>query len=375
MTAPEGETGLVGEWRGYYRCQGGNEVFMRLTFAAADGPFDVRFEFGPGLKTLHPFGALSMKGTLDAASGQITLDPRDWIHQPRGGIGPGAAAGIQAIGFEGRLSEGGRIIEGKVKGNPDCPDFSVARREIVSRPINPEGLLFHYLAQDMITATVADCRAYAEWLAAGEEINLGGIYLFSGLRSSDAMRAVLGKDLYQWSEDDHTKMYSLSRHCKTLLESQMDPAISDLLARMAKKKLTWAPEPLETPRKDDNSHWLRVEQLVMVNERQQALAARKLAEAQAMPAVIGSLDNIDALAEEARKRSRGPFEYLSKQELDAYFDGLKSARIKVAVATAGATAEAWKGRAQSYAELEQVEAQYKSLREQLESKKAPEGVD
>jgi hypothetical protein len=45
----------------------------------------------------------------------------------------------------------------------------------------------------------------------------------------------------------------------------------------------------------------------MVNEQQQALAARKLAEIETMPPVIASIDRIDALGEEASKRLRGPF--------------------------------------------------------------------
>jgi hypothetical protein len=189
---------------------------------------------------MYPFGVLDMTGTFDAASGQLTLDPRDWIERPRGQIRP--------MGFEGRLAEAGDVIEGKVQGNADCPDFSVTRREIVREPPNPEGLLFRYLDRGMITASVEDCRAYAEWLAAGEEINLGGSYFFSALRSSDTTRAVLGKDLYEWGENDWMKMRGLARHCETLLQSQIDPEISDLLVQIEKKKLTWTPEPLSTPR-------------------------------------------------------------------------------------------------------------------------------
>lgn len=367
VAAPKDETGLVGEWRGYYRCVGGSDVFMRLTFAAADGPLDVRFEFGPGLKSRHPYGVLAMTGTLDAASRQVALEPDEWIEKPRGQVQP--------IGLEGRIDDSGAVIEGKVKGNPDCPDFSVTRRELVSKAVNPDGLLFKYLGRGMITATVADCRAYAEWLAAGDEIVLGGSHFFSGLRSLEDTRAVLGKDLYQWGEDDHMKIHFLSRHCKALLESRIDLEISELLARIENKKLVWVTQPLGTPRMGNTlSHWLRAEQLVMVNQQQQALAARKLAEANAMPPVVGSIDNIDVLNKEAGRGLRGPLGYLSKQELGAYYEDLGAARVKVAVATAGAAAEAWSRQPQTYADLEAVEGDYQSLRTELEFRKAPQGV-
>jgi hypothetical protein len=363
--APPDAMGLVGEWRGYYRCKGRNEVFMRLTFAPAGGQFDVRFEFGPSLRTSHPFGVLGMTGTL--AAGQVTLAPRAWITQPRGQIQP--------LGFEGRLAAGGRLIEGQVKGNPDCPDFSVTKREIVSAPVNPDGLLFHHLAKDKITATVEHCRAYAEWLVAGDEINLGDSSIFSGFRNPDTMRAVLGKDLYQWGTDDPAKMYDLARHCQALLRAQMNPEISDLVARIAAKKLVWAPNPLTTPRTGNTvSHWLRAEQLVMQNEQQKVLAAQNLVVAGALPPEVASVDRIDALAAEARKRTEGPVGHLSKPELEAYMAGLTAARGKVAVATAEAAAGAWKSHSPTYAALQQVETEYMSLRQLLESRKAGPGV-
>jgi len=57
-------------------------------------------------------------------------------------------------------------------------------------------------------------------------------------------------------------------------------------------------------------------------------------------------------------RLRGPLGYLSKQELDTYFGDL---RVKAAIATAEATAEAWRARPQTYENLEQVEMEYQSL--------------
>jgi hypothetical protein len=176
----------------------------------------------------------------------------------------------------------------------------------------------------MITADLEDCRAYAQWLAAGEEINLGTTYIFSDIRDAAGMRAALGKDQNQWGTDDSQKMLPLARYCQALLESQADAGINELLGRIKEKKLVWTPKPLDIPREDrpgqTTRQWLMAEQLVMVNAQQQELAARKLAEVDVFYAELASIDRIDVLDKEARNRNRGPFMYLSQQELTAYLD-------------------------------------------------------
>jgi hypothetical protein len=315
-SAAHDETGLTGQWRGYYRCEGGHEIFMRLVFSTVSDPLDVRLEVGSGLKTIHPFGVLTMTGSFDNTSGRITIVPQEWVVEPRGRNQP--------LGFEGQLVEGGRIIQGRVTGHPHCSDFSVVKREVSQEAVNQNGLLFHYLGRDMITADLEDCRAYAQWLAAGEEINLGGTYIFSDIRDAAGMRAALGKDLNQWGTDDSQKMLPLARYCQALLESQADAGINELLGRIKEKKLVWTPKPLDIPREDrpgqTTRQWLMAEQLVMVNAQQQELAARKLAEVDVFYAELASIDRIDVLDKEARNRNRGPFMYLSQQEFTAYLD-------------------------------------------------------
>ena len=363
--------GLAGEWRGYYQCEGGQEFFMRLTFGYGDKAMDVRLESGSGLKAIRPFSSLAMTGSFDATSDRLTLKPLEWLIEPRGNISP--------LGLEGQLNRENQSIDGEVIGVPKCSSFSVVKRESTEKSVNPKGLLFHYLGRDMITAKVDDCRKYAQWLADGEEINIGGVFLFSSIRDNDAMRDVLGKDLNQWGEDDYRKFRPLSRHCKTLLESQMEPDIAVLLEQIKEKKLIWEPKPLSLPRSDKvgrtTSQWLMVEQLLMVNSRQQALAAKKLSEAENMQPEIGSIDRIDGLVKEAYKRLRGPLGYLSRQELDTYLAGLQAARIKTAVAIADATAKRWQSQPQTFDLLQHIENEYRDLRRLLEDREARRGVN
>lgn len=100
--------GLDGEWRGYYQCDGGHEVFMRLAFTANSDPLDVRLEIGSSLRTAHPFGVLAMSGSFNATSGRIILKPHEWILEPRGQNRP--------LGIEGQLIDDEKIIEGRMEG-------------------------------------------------------------------------------------------------------------------------------------------------------------------------------------------------------------------------------------------------------------------
>lgn len=355
---------IIGEWRGYGTCDLNRSFFIRWIIKPAGTEYKVIYEFGPSLEHGYSVGLMNMTGTFDHENKSITIEPHKWIHKPNGNI--------EAIGFNGTFS-GKKTISGAIRGNPECKQFSVTRRDEGNKAINKDGLLYSMLAPLRINANLEQCKAYASWIASGEELRIGKTFIFSGIRDAETMRSIMGKDLYQWGDDDGGKaMIMLVQHCQKLLRAEVDPKISEIVSIANKNLPGWMPKPLASPRKERNGTtslpWLFAEQLLMQNERQQSLAKHNLVEAEGLAAEIESLDLIDELVAEANKKLQGPLGYLSTEEMDHYLSSLKQKRESKSIAIVESMRDSWASINNDLSGLKMLEETYHKQRRQLESK-------
>ena len=285
--------GLVGEWRGYYRCDGGYENFMRLTISR-DEPA-VRMDFGTGLRggVVLP-GAYTMAATLDKDSQQIDFSGVDWIHKPGG-------RAWSFLKFSGRVDRTGNQIAGTVAGkfadSYPCSTFSVSRRRPPPAE-NPDGLLFRVTDDGRITATEADCMRYAQWLAENEEINRSGNWYFNGVFDQDEMRRVLGRDMRLWQAGDHKNLAGLEPTLRATAAPGHGRSFSGCRRSKRDVGLSRATLPLDWGKYDKNGivyrSWLQLEQGLLANETGLSQVDQRIAEMAALPPTVASLRRLIA---------------------------------------------------------------------------------
>ena len=113
------DAALIGTWRGTYTCFQGLTALELVVERAVTG-FNARFVFSahpsnPGV----PSGSFRMTASVDAKSGRIAFEPREWIDQPEGYV---------MVGLDGAVARGGRTLSGRVIAE-GCTEFSLTRAD------------------------------------------------------------------------------------------------------------------------------------------------------------------------------------------------------------------------------------------------------
>jgi hypothetical protein len=88
---------LAGRWKGTYAC-GETTLSLVLSFSETDnGQLEGEYHFGPTDKSPDvPTGSYTIFGEYDANSGEITLNPLEWIRQPPNYVMVGLSGTIDA---------------------------------------------------------------------------------------------------------------------------------------------------------------------------------------------------------------------------------------------------------------------------------------
>ncbi|SHL14794.1 hypothetical protein SAMN05444414_10637 [Roseovarius marisflavi] len=195
-----------GDWLGYSDCDRQRQGVM-LRVRSADN------ELTAELNWLTP--TLSMTGTVD--DGTLRLEPEFWIaDRPRRNWEP--------VSMELGLVPGTDILRGRANGGVSCA-VQLERFDVGALPDNPDGLIFKVpdAANGSLSEITEDeCFGLAEWALQGEKVRIGQIYN-TALRDEEGLVNVLGRSLYNWTQEDTQKLLRLARHCTGLLRKTNDP--------------------------------------------------------------------------------------------------------------------------------------------------------
>jgi len=118
-SAPVAAT-LTGRWTGSYVCgQGATGLTLTLD-ESPDGALEGTFAFFPlGTNPDVPAGRFRVSGTLDRASGAVSLQPGAWIDRPPGYV---------SVGLAGTVDGEAGAMRGTIR-SPGCSDFRLTREE------------------------------------------------------------------------------------------------------------------------------------------------------------------------------------------------------------------------------------------------------
>ena len=179
------------------------------------------------------------------------------------------AAEITAQGFEAALPQSGKrrlnkptgisarldqehdLLTGTLPGWGDslnnCTHFVLVRMPAISRPDNPDGLLFVPPKQ----LQLEQCRSYGNWLLSREatEVRLPELRfsLSPLLLEPDEMWRVLGQDLGGWTDEHAKRQVALATTCRNILGRQRDAETKELAKTVQRTQRTtggWLLAPL-----------------------------------------------------------------------------------------------------------------------------------
>ncbi len=316
----DGDQTTVAEWVGLLTCSKGDR-YLRLLLQEEGPPASVVLELGPGLETLHPRGAARLTGTFD--DHQLRLEHLDWLHKPGH-----TARDAVPIGLSGEILEGGERVSGVVDGDPSCSSFRGYRTPKPREDKNANGLLYKVTGLRESTLTPPDCRRFAEWLARGRDLSLGG-FRYNSLSLDDAAAwEVLGKDRRQWQGDDHLRFRTISGTCRKMLRGSSAPEDKARFEEVT----TWVPAPFGSPKDDWKTFdWVRLSLLPIVNQEALARASANLDAARSLSPSLDHLDLIGASVNAGRDQ-KGDLRYLTTSQRDDYLMALE--RLRGALAEA-----------------------------------------
>jgi hypothetical protein len=231
---------ITGHWFGSYQCK-------KLTRRDDDSNYYIWLEINnetSGLtataqylreNTDHGTPKYTLAGKPTSTSDSFRIEPSSWRGYPR-----------DKFGLEGRYLSQHDALYGKVfffdpgRKHPKQCTFLVMRDNRPKVPENQGGLLFKVPdpPSRISSITLQDCVGYGEWLASGTLLNLPGIRakVNSALTDLDGMRRILGRDIFQWSEEDLKKLKKIARFCnlKIVQKSRDNPALKQLSNRLRK---------------------------------------------------------------------------------------------------------------------------------------------
>ena len=224
---------------------------------------------------------------------------------------------MQPFGIQGRFIVGEETIEGQILGSEECSKFIVRRLDIPNKPKNPDGLLFKVIDREHHTLTDADCVKYAKWLASGELISL--------IMDFDNMRSVLGKDIYQWGEQDSLRLGSLGGICAKLVKNSTDLELINL----SHKIRNWVPSSLKGGKFNWRTNtWVMMEQSIYIIQDARMFALRQLRDLKALPLEWQSLTAVDQAVEKV-ERKKEFFVHLDQKERDNHKSNLLTFRLEL----------------------------------------------
>ena len=150
------------------------------------------------------------------------------------------------IGLQGTRLADPEALHGTVEGwRTQCPSFVAMRAPQPRSGEDRSGILFKAVGNGRSDPALPACRDYARWLASGDEVRLGRrpTQITTNLLDADAMRRVLGKDIYSWSDDDRGRINTVGMTCRQLLSKSSDPADARLVKAAGR---VWVPQLLKT---------------------------------------------------------------------------------------------------------------------------------
>jgi len=307
QATPEGLNSL---WHGYYQC-GPNEYYMRLNLNASGGRVDGTFESSSSIVSRSRRGILKISGT-ETTAGQFSVEPTGWEQQ---------AGSMTPMGFKGVLSN--ERLTGQMTGsNGQCSTFSVRRLVIDPLPKNPDGLLFKVDNRSRVQLEPADCRKFANWLASGEQLMIGGQHFNSIGFDQAAANEVLGKSASSWGKDDHGKFNSIALYCAQFIRNSFDAGDRALAAQIN----VWAPAPFSKPKFNQQvSDWLLADQILLVTTEAEELATAQLDEIRGLASGLAGLDRINEMLNALAKK-QGRFKYMPNERQVEHRDALLAER-------------------------------------------------
>jgi predicted aspartyl protease len=128
--AAAGETQVIAEYSGEYRCVQGPTALRLQVFGDLSQPtHTVVFQFGPTIgNPTVPTGSFALEGTLQTNGGRLDLHPTQWISQPYG---------YTMVGLNGLSTDGGNTFLGSVVNGLGCSSFAIHRTILAATAVAP----------------------------------------------------------------------------------------------------------------------------------------------------------------------------------------------------------------------------------------------
>lgn len=194
------------------------------------------------------FPPQGVKGSF--VDGHLVLEPVNWLikRPPRG---------ERLKRLEATYHVEQNVLYGTVSGS-ECPNFIARRIDAPPGGDNQSGLLFTVPSKGNLRKAVGEteCQAYARWLVDGSYANAPrGSAFNSALGKFDQMRQVLGRDIFDWTEQDGRMLAKIGSACRSVLRNSRQ-ADSTTLADAIRSKGGCVPRPLKTsPVSNQSKAW------------------------------------------------------------------------------------------------------------------------